>query len=293
MNRGGRIAEPERDAPETAAGRRILVLGYGNPGRGDDGLGPELARRLEDAAPAGVSTDSDYQLNIEDAVDLARHDIVLFADADVEGVEPFYFRRVSAASEIAFTSHSVSPASILAICEDDFGASPAAWLLGIRGYDFDFEEGLSAKAAENLEKALEFVHSLIRVWKEPLMDAKKTILTIDDDADIRAALRVVLEGAGYAVGEAINAEEGLKAVERSKPDAIIVDLMMESIDSGSQLAQQLRESGFAGPVYMLSSAGDTVRYNLDTQEMGLAGIFQKPIDPKVLLTTLNAKLGVK
>ena len=124
------------------------------------------------------------------------------------------------------------------------------------------------------------------------MDSKKTILTIDDDPDIRATLRIVLEAEGFSVGEASNGEEGLKAIERVKPDAILIDLMMESVDSGSTVAQKLKESGYEGPVYMLSSAGDTVRYNLDARELGLAGIFQKPIDPKMLVSTLKAKLKV-
>ncbi|MBP8128743.1 MAG: response regulator [Candidatus Hydrogenedentes bacterium] len=119
---------------------------------------------------------------------------------------------------------------------------------------------------------------------------EKTILAIDDDPDVRAALRVVLEAEGFSVGEAANGEEGLKVAERIKPDAIIVDLMMENVDSGSWVAQKLKEIGFAGPVYMLSSAGDTVRYNIDARDLGLAGIFQKPIDPSTLVATLRAKL---
>jgi DNA-binding response OmpR family regulator len=119
---------------------------------------------------------------------------------------------------------------------------------------------------------------------------KKTILAIDDDPDIRAALRLFLEAEGFSVGEASNGEEGLKLAEDIKPDAIIVDLMMEDVDSGSVVARKLKEEGFSGPVYMLSSAGDTVQYNLDARELGLAGIFQKPIDPKVLVASLKAKL---
>jgi DNA-binding response OmpR family regulator len=121
---------------------------------------------------------------------------------------------------------------------------------------------------------------------------KKTILTIDDDPDIRSSLRLCLEAEGFTVGEAINAEEGLKVAERIKPDAVIVDLMMENVDSGATVAQKLKEEGFAGPVWMLSSAGDTVRYNLDARELGLAGIFQKPVDPKTLVATLKTKLKV-
>ncbi|MBD3266304.1 response regulator [bacterium] len=119
---------------------------------------------------------------------------------------------------------------------------------------------------------------------------KKTILAIDDDPDIRAALRMVLEAEGFSVGEAANGEEGLKTVERIQPDAVIIDLMMEDVDSGSVIARKLKDSGYQGPMYMLSSAGDAVRYNLDAREMGLSGIFQKPIDPKTLVNTLKTAL---
>ena len=117
-----------------------------------------------------------------------------------------------------------------------------------------------------------------------------TILIIDDDADIRSSMRTMLEAAGFSIGEAGTADEGLKTADRIRPDAIIVDLMMESVDAGSRLSQTLMEQGFRGPIYLLSSAGDSVRYNLDPREMGLAGIFQKPVDHAALVTTLKRKL---
>ena len=273
---------------------RIFVLGYGNPGRQDDGLGPALADAVDGLGLAGVTTDADYQLNIEDAAALAGHDIVLFVDASVDAAAPFTLTRIAPAPEITFTTHTVSPESVLAICDDHFGPPPEAWVLGVRGYSFELAEGLTPRARKNYEEALAFVQQLIREWKERVMDTssagKKTILIVDDDHDIRAALRIVLEAEGFAVGEAATGEDGLRAAGRTTPDAVIVDLMMEDVDSGAVLAQQLKESEYAGPVYMLSSAGDTVRYNLDSRELGVAGIFQKPITPNTLVTTLKAKL---
>lgn len=272
--------------------KRILILCYGNPGRQDDGLGPALAQEMERLALPGVTVEVDYQLNIEDAATLAEHDIVLFVDASTAATPPYALSRVAPATEIAFTSHTVSPESILAICEDHFGARPEAWTLAIRGYAFEFEEGLTVEARSNLDQALAFVQTQVRIWEETKMDssAKKTILTIDDDPDIRAALRMVLEAEGFSVGEAATGEEGVKIAERVKPDAIIIDLMMENVDSGSVAARKLKDAGHTCPIYLLSSAGDTVRYNLDARDLGLAGIFQKPIDPKTLVTTLKAKL---
>lgn len=272
--------------------RRVLILGYGNPGRQDDGLGPAIAEAVEQWDLPNITAEAPYQLNIEDAATLAEYDLVIFADAGVEVPEPYSLKRVEPVREITFSTHSVSPEVILGLCQDHFHAKPEAYVLAVRGYAFEFEEGLTPKAKDNLADALACVQSLIGVCKETSMDSKKTVLTIDDDPDIRATLRIVLEAEGFSVGEASNGEEGLKAIERVKPDAILIDLMMESVDSGSTVAQKLKESGFEGPVYMLSSAGDTVRYNIDARELGLAGIFQKPIDPKMLVSTLKAKLKV-
>ena len=120
----------------------------------------------------------------------------------------------------------------------------------------------------------------------------KTILIVDDDADIRASVRITLEAAGFSVGAAASAEEGLKIAQRISPDAVIVDLMMESMDAGVQLSQSLKEGGYGGPIYLLSGAGDAVRFNLDPRPLGLAGIFQKPIQHEMLVSTLKKKLHV-
>ena len=68
---------------------------------------------------------------------------------------------------------------------------------------------------------------------------------------------------------------------------------METVDAGSKVSTQLKEAGFSPPIFLLSSVGDAVRYNIDANQLGLAGIFQKPIDHRVLLTTLKAELGSK
>ena len=97
---------------------------------------------------------------------------------------------------------------------------------------------------------------------------EKTILIIDDDPDIRASTRIVLESAGFNVGEAADGEEGLKIAQRIKADAILVDLMMETVDAGSKVSYQLKTAGFGGPIYLLSAVGDAVRYNIDAKQLG-------------------------
>jgi hydrogenase maturation protease len=135
---------------------RILVIGYGNPGRSDDGLGPALAERLEALAIPGVTVEADYQLSIEHAVMAAEHDVVVFADADSACREPFCLRPVVAKHIVEFTSHSVPPEEILHIAQSCFNASPQGYVLGMRAQVLDpFSEGLSPAAQEALEVALE------------------------------------------------------------------------------------------------------------------------------------------
>ena len=121
---------------------------------------------------------------------------------------------------------------------------------------------------------------------------QKTILIVDDDPDIRSVIRLVLESVGFLVGEAATGEEGLKVARRINPDAILLDLMMETIDAGRNVSAELHKAGFTAPVYLLSSAGNTVGDNVHPQDLGLAGIFQKPVDPQILLTTLKTKLNI-
>jgi len=276
--------------------RAVLVYGYGNPGRRDDGLGPRAAEKIEELALEHVRVESGYQPQIEDAAEVAGCGLALFVDAAAEGAEPFSVRKLAPEEGAFFSSHAVKPEHVLAICEKHFGQVPEAYLIGIRGYEFDFSEGLTERAQKNLDEALAYIVQLLAEQKGKTMAQnkaeQKTILIIDDDADLRAAMRILLESSGFVVGEAADGEEGLKTAERIQPDAIILDLMMETVDAGGKVSTRLKEKGYKGPIFLLSSAGDTVRYNIDTRELGLAGIFQKPIDPKLLTNTLKKQLKI-
>ena len=141
-----------------------LLLSWGNPGRRDDGLGPALTKALESDTPPGVTVETDYQLQVERAADVAEYRRVIFVDADRSGAAPFWVRRLRPGnSKMRFSTHSVSPETVLALSRELFEAEPEAWLLGVRGYDFDgFGEGLSERAGDNLEAALRFIEAFCR-----------------------------------------------------------------------------------------------------------------------------------
>ncbi len=144
----------------------ILIIGIGNPGRGDDGLGPALVSRLSDSGAAeeteacpftameGRATAVwKYQLNVEDADAVKDFDVVLFADASAAGEEPVVLTPLLPAKSIAFSTHEMSPASVLALAEELYGRSPRGFLLAIRGYAWEIGEELSERARQNLASA--------------------------------------------------------------------------------------------------------------------------------------------
>ena len=137
--------------------KKILIYGFGNPGRQDDGLGPAIIEKLESESIPGISTDCNYQLNIEDAYSIAENDIVVFVDASIDAGEPFSFIKIEPSAEITFTTHSMSPQSVLALCSELYDKKLDAYVLGIRGYEWDFMVGLSSKAENNFNGAYHFI----------------------------------------------------------------------------------------------------------------------------------------
>ena len=147
---------------ESGRPKTTLVCGFGNPGRRDDGLGPALVALLE-SDPAlkkwtGLRTEARLQLNIEDALTISAVEEVIFADASTRARPPFEFKRIRPRAKLAFSTHALAPASVLALCRELYGRTPEAFLLGIRGYRWELEEGLTARAARNLERALAFLN---------------------------------------------------------------------------------------------------------------------------------------
>jgi len=142
----------------------ILIYGCGNPGRQDDGLGPALVAELEAWARAegvsGVVFDSNYQLNVEDALAVAESRSVVFVDASKEGKAPFEFRPLAPRKEAEFSSHAMSPETVLALADELYGARPPAWLLAIRGESWEPNEPPTAAALAHLAAAREF----LQVW---------------------------------------------------------------------------------------------------------------------------------
>jgi len=156
-----------------------LVFGIGNESRGDDALAPLLVRSLEGWAEAAgrVELIEDYQLQVEHITDLLDRSAVLFVDADMSCTEPFHFSEIAAEKDNSYTSHVMTPFALLHTYRQVYGTdAPPAFLLRIRGYDFELGKPLSGRAAANLEAATKLVIELctdgnLQRWRQRLVDA--------------------------------------------------------------------------------------------------------------------------
>ncbi len=146
---------------------RCLVFGVGNPSRGDDALGPLFIERLEAwSATAGdlsvaLATLTDFQWQIEHALDLADIDVVIFVDASVRAEPPFELGPLAAKFDASHSTHALSPACLLAVAERLGQTVPQAWLLAIPGRAFELGAPPSPDSLSCLDAAFEHLRSSI------------------------------------------------------------------------------------------------------------------------------------
>ena len=111
------------------------------------------------------------------------------------------------------------------------------------------------------------------------------ILVVDDDPDMVAACRMVLEREGYEVESASNAADGLAAVETLRPDLLVLDVMMEEPDDGLRVARELRRRGHDLPILMLTSVNQAMNVQIgkDEEIVPVDEFLEKPADPADLI----------
>jgi len=135
-----------------------LVFTWGNPSRGDDALGPHIYDILQKESLEDVEVLTDYQLQIEHVVDLEQRKKVLFIDASVLAKAPFEFYQIYAEQDDSYTTHAMSPQSLLAVYKKVNGREPPpSFVLTIRAYEFELGSSMSNNALNNLAAAILFL----------------------------------------------------------------------------------------------------------------------------------------
>jgi hydrogenase maturation protease len=148
---------------------RVLIIGFGNPDRQDDGAGYQVLLRLASALgrsipvaysesffPEDLNPDLwfDLQLKPEMAEEIAAYDQVFFIDAHTGAVpEEISWHELSAHFQASPLTHHLTPESCLSLSESLYGKQPEAILVSIRGYEFDFSPNLSQRTGELIIEA--------------------------------------------------------------------------------------------------------------------------------------------
>jgi two-component system, OmpR family, alkaline phosphatase synthesis response regulator PhoP len=131
------------------------------------------------------------------------------------------------------------------------------------------------------------------------MDKKGLILVVDDDPDIIATSRIILEANGYEVQTASDGQEARQLLSRRKPDLMLLDVMMASETEGFDLAFRLKEDPQLKdlPIIMLTAFLDKVRTEgagpfefIMGEQWPVEWLFEKPLDTKKLLAKIEAIL---
>jgi DNA-binding response OmpR family regulator len=101
-----------------------------------------------------------------------------------------------------------------------------------------------------------------------------------------------LEAANFSVGEAANNREGERTALRIKPDAILAELMTDGADDGMTVSERLSASGSTIPCYIVSTASEALVGSVGLHEIGVSGVFLKPVDTEIVIQTLRTRLGM-
>ncbi len=151
----------------------LVIFAVGNPSRGDDALGPLLMAELEAQGLSGIALVSDFQLQIEHALDLDGHDLALFIDAGTGTPAPFAFYETAPAADTSISTHALTPAAVLQVHAQLRQATPPAFVLCIRGECFELGEELSEAARGHLDAARQHLAACLAepaagVWRQRL-----------------------------------------------------------------------------------------------------------------------------
>jgi len=139
---------------------KTILIAIGNDARQDDGLGWAFAKAVETDGRFAGRIEYRYQLQVEDAEMIAGYDCVLFVDATKELLqEGFQYQKLAPALEFTFSTHALSPGSVLALCQQVYERSPDAWLMAVSGEEWELQFGLSIAGARHLKTALEYFFS--------------------------------------------------------------------------------------------------------------------------------------
>jgi hydrogenase maturation protease len=141
---------------------KVLLLGIGNCGRADDGLGWAFLDKLKKKLPKNYDIEYRYQLQIEDAELASHYDKVYFIDAHKEKLKKgFIIEKCFPIETHYFTTHELSPETVLFLTNHIYKKKPKAYLIGMYGEEYSLKIGLTTTAQQNLTSAINSFNTMI------------------------------------------------------------------------------------------------------------------------------------
>jgi hydrogenase maturation protease len=150
-----------RDDRHPATVGTILVIGYGNTLRADDGAGQRVALAISAWNLPGLSALAVHQLTPELAEPLSTADLAILVDARLAGGGAVEVLPLEPSEFGGMAGHVSDPRKLLALTRAIYGRHPRAWLVSVPAADFAMGEGLSATAERGLEEAIAWITALI------------------------------------------------------------------------------------------------------------------------------------
>jgi hydrogenase maturation protease len=147
--------------PQVPIEAELLVIGYGNPLRRDDGVGPRVAEAVEELQLPGVRTLVCQQLSPEYADPVARARRVIFVDAAVDRTDGVHFRKLEPGETSQLMAHAADPRTMLALARDVFGHAPEAWWLTIPAIYLGFGTDYSPESEAGFHTAVDEIKILV------------------------------------------------------------------------------------------------------------------------------------
>ena len=173
---------------EKAYRQTLNLFTWGNPSRGDDAIGPCLhqviKQFIEQFSLANIQLIEDFQLQPEHVCDINEDAAcIVFIDASYQGKTAYQIAPVVTAEEIGYTSHALSPATLMTLYEKTQNRqSPPAFLLSVRGYSFALGAPLSKQAEENIKLVTQFLKELLSC-QDPVQLLQHAIVIAEDKSD--------------------------------------------------------------------------------------------------------------
>jgi len=156
-------------------GRGLLVIGYGNTLRRDDGVGPRVVEAVGALRLPGVRTLICQQLSPEHSAPVSQAQTVIFVDAAVDAPWEVQWRQLAPGHSSQIMAHAADPATILALARDVFGHAPAAWWLTIPAVNLDFSEELTPTAEAGFHEAVRRIQALAEEFSHTRPDSDEAV----------------------------------------------------------------------------------------------------------------------